>query len=340
MKAQTKKLIETLKTMKKIAQKSRTMPILSNLAILTDDLGIQFQATDLEITATQNVLVSQDFKKATYLISPSDLIDFLSASESLETTFQQLERELLIKTDGMTKSVFLDNDESWPLVDKDLKIDYTLSLTGLSEVSKAMSDDEARYHLNGVYFDSTNGAMVATDGHRLHKQAFDSILTPLDSFIMPKSAVKLLEDQSEIKVSRLTDGFLLAQLDNGLKLYIKALEGRYPNWQQFIPTKFKHSIKGNCEAFVKVLKKASKLADKKSRSIAFDENKLTCSSDMSIELKGIENKAPKIGFNCDYLQDAISCIDAEDIILDVNDSLSPALIKNKSFTAVILPMRV
>lgn len=345
MKAQTKKLIETVKTLKKVAPRKASMPILSNLAVLADDLGLRFQTTDLDVTATQNVLVSQDFKKATYLVNPSELLDFLQASEAFETTFEQLDNELFIKTDGITKRL-KSVDNEWPICTKDLNLDYTLNLTGLSSVAKAVSDDNLRYHLSGVYFDADKNCMVAVDGHRLHKQEISGILTPLDSFIMPKLAVKLLESENEVRMSRLSSGFVECQLDDGLLLTIRAVEGKFPNYQQLIPSTFKHSIKGSSEAFSKVLRKASKLADKKSRSIAFEGNTIECSKDMTIELKDIDNSIqegiynPRIGFNCDYLLEAIEQTDSKELAIQINDKHSPCFLKSGNFEAVIMPMKV
>jgi DNA polymerase III subunit beta len=343
----TKELLTMIKTCKKVALTRNTMPVISNIAFIADDLGLRLQATDLDVTLTHNIAVSLDLKPNTYLVQPGELIDFLSASDDFWTEIKQSDdaSKLMFKTDKMTKEIGVDAEQAWPLLNKDLGELTSINVSDLEKVACAASDDETRWHLTGVYFDHVNQKLVATDGHRLH--TVDTIGIR-DSFILPKIAVDLIKGFNDrVLFSRVVDGFINIGLKDSFGLTVRVIDGKYPNYHQFIPKHFKSSISGDSEDFVKILKKASKLADKKTRSVTFEDNFLECNVGLKIDLGSINNLSPendgqyneRFGVNCDYLLDAVKQASGNiDIML--NDSVSPMFFESKGFQAVIMPRRV
>jgi DNA polymerase-3 subunit beta len=341
----TKELLTMIKTCKKVALTRNTMPVISNIAFIADDLGLRLQATDLDVTLTHNIAVSLDLKPNTYLVQPGELIDFLSASDDFWTEIKQSDdaSKLMFKTDKMTKEIGIDTKQEWPNLNKDLGELTSINILGLDQVACAVSEDPTRFHLMGVYFDHVNQKFVATDGHRLH--TVDTIGIK-DSFILPKLAVDLIKGFEErVLFSRVADGYINIGLKDSFKLTVRCIEGKYPNYQQFIPSNSKQAIRGHTDNFIKTLRKASRLANKKSRKIVFNNESLECGDGMSISLDGINNKDDsgkfneKIGFNVDYLLDAIKQTNDE-LSIEMNDSLSPVFFKSKEFTAVVMPMRI
>jgi DNA polymerase-3 subunit beta len=163
---------------------------------------------------------------------------------------------------------------------------------------------------------------------------------------MPDKAVKLCINQDYIEVQHDNNKHYIT-LNASTRLVVRNIESKYPNWQQFVPQAFKHEIQGNTKDFTSLIKKAEKLADKKSKSIAFDENKLRVNPDLTLDLGNIKNTMlddktfnPKIGINASYLLDALTCVDQDNVSIKMNDSLSPVRISSQSFEAVIMPMRV
>lgn len=133
---------------------------------------------------------------------------------------------------------------------------------------------------------------------------------------------------------------------------IRLIEGKYPNYQQFIPQKFLYNIVVPREAILSSLKRVSLLANQKSKAImmCFSENKLEITSnnpelgdakeELDISYSGPELK---IGFNAKYIEDVLKNIDQENIELEVNDQLSPGVLKshNKNdYINVVMPMRI
>ena len=336
-----KTLLDAIKQAKTLVERRNTMPIIQNLAIITDDLGIRIQSTNLDVSFEKSLAVALDFKPSVYLIEPKELKDFVDCIDSNYIELAQTENGLELGFKDLKKTL-TDQSEAWPKIDfLSSALKESINTMGLKNVSLAMSEDETRFHLMSVFFDA-KGFLVATDGHRLHKSLSTTFKT---SFIMPEKAVKICINQDHIEVQHDNNKQYIA-LNASTRLVIRNVESKYPNWQQLIPDRFKHVIEGNTKDFTSLIKKAEKLADKKSKSIAFDENKLRVSPDLTLDLGNIKNMQddksynPKIGINASYLLDALTCVDQDNVSLKINDPLSPVRITSQAFEAVIMPMRV
>ena len=133
---------------------------------------------------------------------------------------------------------------------------------------------------------------------------------------------------------------------------IRLIEGKYPNYQQFIPQKLTHKIKIPRESILSSLKKVSLLANQKSKAIlfSFSSNKLEITSsnpelgDAKDELD-IDYTGPdlKIGFNARYIEDVLKNIEQESVEIELNDQTSPGVLKahgKNDYINVVMPMRI
>jgi len=224
----------------------------------------------------------------------------------------------------------------------------------------SVSNDETRYHLNGVYFEQqTEGyIMVATDGHRMSliKRAISSdkpfishgVIIPRKGLYEIKKLLEAMDGEFEIAI----DGAQLIVRHDQTTLMIRLIEGKYPNYSQFIPQKLSQKIKINREAFLQSLKRVSLLANHKSKAVtlAFSNGKMEITSnnpelgDAKEELEiNYTGQDIKIGFNAKYIQDVLQVIQDEDVDLEINDQLSPGLMRphsDKNYTCVVMPMRI
>ena len=133
---------------------------------------------------------------------------------------------------------------------------------------------------------------------------------------------------------------------------IRLIEGKYPNYQQFIPQKLTHKIVVPREMILSSLKRVSLLANQKSKAIlmSFSDSKLEITSnnpelgDAKEELD-INYKGPdlKIGFNARYIEDVLKNIEQEHVEFELNDQLSPGVLRahnNGDYLNVVMPMRI
>jgi DNA polymerase-3 subunit beta len=239
---------------------------------------------------------------------------------------------------------------------KALKIEQSVLRDMLKKTAYAVSNDETRYVLNGVFMGLKGDKLtvVATDGRRLALIEHD-IEVPKGSeaeLILPTKAVneleRLLADKGDVKLS-IGENQILFELDS-TTLASKLIEGTYPNFRQVIPTESKERIALERELLLAALHRASILASEKSQSVKlnFAKNTLTITATtpevgeaketLSINYKG---KELTIAFNPQYMMDPLRNLDADEVFVELTDELSPGVIKvNAPFLYVLMPMRL
>ena len=225
----------------------------------------------------------------------------------------------------------------------------------------SVSTDETRYHLNGVYFEIVGGTgfrMVATDGHRMsivNRTQSDAKTTSATGVIIPRKGlgeIKKLLDGVEGTVEIAIEGSQFILKHTSTTLMIRLIEGKYPNYQQFIPQKLTQKIEINRENFLTSLKRVSLLANQKSKAVQLNltNGKMEISSnnpelgdakeEIEVDYHGTEMK---IGFNAKFITDILTSIAEDRIDFELNDQLSPGLVRphnDTSYTCVLMPMRI
>jgi DNA polymerase III subunit beta len=254
----------------------------------------------------------------------------------------------------------LSPDEFPPLPDltdaNEYKLDQVALRDGLKKTGYAISTDETRYVLNGIFhsFKDAKLTLVATDGRRLAMVDFDVEFPASQEvdFILPTKAVqelqRLLGDQGDVRV-RVSQNQVMYEVGKSL-LFSKLVDGTYPNFRQVIPGPAKHRVTLDREPFLKAVQRISILAQDKSSSIkvAFSPDNidlLASSSDVgeaheSIPVK-YNGKSMVMAFNPEYLQAPLRNLATDEVHLDLIDEMNPGVIRiNEPFLYVIMPMRV
>jgi DNA polymerase-3 subunit beta len=226
----------------------------------------------------------------------------------------------------------------------------------LAKTSFAMSRDETRYVLNGILFIIKPSfiRLVATDGRRLAVAESKMQLpkTQERKMILPTKAVgeltKILGDDGEVKVAFSENQ---VSFDVGAtKLVSRLIEGEFPNYEQVIPKETKEKIGIQRQLFLAALRRAALFTNTDSLAIKIEAAKdrvvLSKSTpyigeareEMAADYKG---KEISIGFNPDYLIDALKSIDAEMIDFEVADPEKPGVIRmGDEYVYVVLPMQL
>ncbi len=360
-----KDLINLIGKTQNIVEKRNTMPILVNILLEADNNELKVFATDLEVSLTDacSVKIIVPGKVA---VSAKNLYEITKElSEGIIQLHKKENNWLEIKQGKyLSKIVGISADE-YPIFpsysgDGFIQIESQVLKDMIDKTIYSVSNDETRYHLNGVYFEQqTEGyIMVATDGHRMSliKRAISSdkpfinhgVIIPRKGLFEVKKLLETLGGNFEIAI----DGAQLIVRHEKTTLMIRLIEGKYPNYSQFIPQKLSQKIKINREAFLQSLKRVSLLANHKSKAVtlAFSQGKMEITSnnpefgDAKEELEiNYTGKEMKIGFNAKYIQDVLQVIQDEDIDLELNDQLSPGLMRphnDKNYTCVVMPMRI
>lgn len=361
-----KDLLNLIGKTQNIVEKRNTMPILVNILLDADKDSLRVFATDLEVSLTDaaKAKVLQSGKAA---ISAKKLFEISKELTEGPIKLTKKENNWLIIEQGKYRSQIIGvNPEEYPIfptynTQNFLKISAAVLRDMIDKTLYSISNDETRYYLNGVFFEispSTGLKMVATDGHRMSLIAKPTIETKAQNqqgVIIPRKGLyeikKVLENvENTVEISVEGSQFILK--DESTILMVRLIEGKYPNYQQFIPTKLSQKLLINREAFLSSIKKVSMLANEKSKAIQLNLSKgkmeiVSNNPEMGDAKDEIEvdytGADIKIGFNARFIQDILNSISQDQVDFELNDQLSPGLVRphsDSTYTCVIMPMRI
>ena len=353
--------LEGLQQVQHVVSTRTTLPILSNVMLEADGERLRLTTTDLDVGVTGQVGAVVERPGATTLPARrlAGIVRELPASEvSIEVDGK--DAASIRSGPSFFKILGLPKDEFPPLATfdeaKEFKIEQKLLKEALKMTSYAISTDETRYVLNGIFCAFKGGSLtlVATDGRRLAMVEHDVEFPESNEreVIVPTKAVhelaRLLDDEGEVRVS-VSDSQIAFELNDNL-LVSKLIEGNYPNYRQVIPEETKHRVTLERETFLSTVNRISLLASEKSNSVKFvfseDQIDVTANSPdvgEASETITVSYKGPEfaIAFNPDFLMAPLRNLDSDEVHLDLIDEMSPGVIKTEgSFLYVLMPMRV
>jgi DNA polymerase-3 subunit beta len=359
------KFLEGLQQVQGVVSSRATLPILSNVLLEVEGGELRMTTTDLDVVVSGKVAVDEvdDSGSTTLPVRKlSTIVRELPASEiaidvSDENAASMRCGNSFFKILGLPADDF----PPPPKFDdvKEFKISAQTLRDGLKKVAYAISTDETRYVLNGVFCQFKDGklTLVATDGRRLAMTDSDiEIPESMEtSVIVPTKAVNELQrllkeggDKAEVRI-RIGAKQIAFEMNNNL-LVSKLIEGNYPNFRQVIPGAAKHRVTLERESFLSAVQRVSILAQEKSNSvkISFTTDGIEITANSADIGEARESMAVKyngpdmaIAFNPEYLMAPFRNLDSDEVHLDLIDEVSPGVVRiNTPFLYVLMPMRV
>ena len=367
-------LLKAIAQAQSVVERRNTIPILANVLIEAEEMQVRFRATDLDVEIVDEANATVRRAGATTVIA---------------TTFHEIVRKLpegalvTISDDGSSgrmavnagRSNFslatLPREDFPAMAASDYDTNFSVpapALRRLFDKSKfAMSTEEARYYLNGVYMhvaDSGGSQVlrcVATDGHQLAQidAELPSGADGMPGVIVPRKTVNELRmileaDDQEIAVSVSESKVRFAA--PGITLTSKVVEGTFPDYTRVIPTENDKRLEVDAKEFAKAVDRVATVSSETSRvvklSLSEDQLQLSVNSpetgtaDEELEVAyqpGKDAPALVLGFNAKYLQEIAGQMDRENAVLLFNTSSEPALIRegdDDTAIYVVMPMRV
>jgi len=363
---QKDQLINGLQAVQNVVSTRTTLPILSNVLINAKDDRLELTATDLDVTVTCSV-EAKIKKPGSTTIPVKKLFGIIREMRSSEIDIETDDKNHTSIRSGASfyKINGLGSDEFPPMPkfkeDKKVTLPQDTVRTMMKKTSFAISSDESRYVLNGIFISLKDNkmTMVATDGRRLAlvDEEVDISEKSHGEFIVPAKAVfelnRLLQDKGEVEI-RFTDNqasfTLKDEKANSVLVITKLIEGNYPNYRQVIPGETKERIPLAREEFLHALRRAELMTSEKSNSVklAFGKNLLTITANspevgeaketIAVNYKG---KEMAIAFNPRYVIDPLTALTNDEVYLELIDELSPGVLKiNGPFLYVVMPMRL
>ena len=359
-------IINGLQAVQNVVSTRTTLPILSNVLMRAEGDRLEFTATDLDVTIT--CAVEAKVKKGGASTVPvKKLFGIVRELANADIDLQVDEKNVCSVQSGASfyKINGLSADEFPPPPkfgdDKKVTLPQETVRGMLKKTSFAISSDESRYVLNGIFISLKDHkmTMVATDGRRLAlaDEEVDISEKSQGEFIVPSKAVnelnRLLQDKGEIEM-RYADNqaaFALKDEKGGAILLIsKLIEGNYPNYRQVIPAETKERVALVREEFLHALRRAEIMTSEKSNSVKlnFGKNRLEITANSpevgeAKETLAVNYKGPEmaIAFNPKYMIDPLNALANDEVFLELIDELSPGVLKiNGPFLYVVMPMRL
>ena len=360
------KLIHGLQAVQNVVSTRTTLPILSNVLMKAEDNKVEFTATDLDVTISCTVEASVK-KKGSTTIPVKRFFGIVRELASPEIELEVDDKNVCSIRAGASfyKINGLAADEFPPVQkfkeDKKIVVPQEKIRSMLRKTSFAISNDESRYVLNGIYLvlKEHKMTMVATDGRRL-AMVDEEVDIPDNSqgeFIVPTKAVnemtRLLGEKGEVEIKFSENQVLMSLTDekgNAAVIISKLVEGNYPNYRQVIPNETKERVALPREEFLSAVRRAQIMTSDKANSVklTIGRNNLAITANspevgearetLAINYKG---KDMQIAFNPAYLIDPLGVLTEDEVFLELIDELSPGVLKiNGPFLYVVMPMRL
>jgi len=358
-------IIAGLQAVQNVVSNRTTLPILSNVLLRAEGGKLEFTATDLDVTVACSVEAKVEKAGATTVPVKKlfGIVRELNGEIEIETDEKKVTS---IRSGGSFFKVHgLAADEFPPLPkfkdDKKVAISQETMRAMLKKTSFAVSTDESRYVLNGIFISLKEGKMtlVATDGRRLAlvDEEVEISEKSAGEFIVPAKAVtelnRLLQEKGdvELKFGENQASFSLKD-DKGFSVLLitKLIEGNYPNYRQVIPGEPKERVPLHREELLAALRRAEIMTSEKANSVkmTFGRNTLAITANspevgearetLAVNYKG---KEMAIAFNPRYLIDPLAALAEDEVFIELIDELSPGVLKiNGAFLYVVMPMRL
>ena len=356
--------ITGLQAVQNVVSTRTTLPILSNVLLNAVGDRLTLTATDLDVTISKTVEAKVEID-GSFTMPVKKLLSIAREVGGSQIEIDVSKNQCSIKSGSSAYRVNGLSAEEFP-PNPNFSGQTTIQMpqdkvkTMLRRTSFAVSTDENRYVLNGLYlsFKENKLTMVATDGRRLALAEEDVELqddNPLE-VIVPTKAIqelsRLLGDKGdvEIQITENQVSFGLKENDGtGSLIVSKLVEGAYPNYKQVIPAESKHRVTLDKEELFHALRRAEIMTSEKANSVklTFSENSLTFTANspevgesretMAIKYEGEETS---IAFNPQFFIDPLKALEEDEVHFEFTDQLSPGVVKvNHPFLYVIMPMR-
>tara|TARA_B100001027_G_scaffold214668_1_gene187279 strand:- start:1633 stop:2760 length:1128 start_codon:yes stop_codon:yes gene_type:complete len=366
-------LLKALSHIHGIVEVRHTLPILSNIILEAKDDKLILSSTNLDIYCSDKIKaeVSKSGEISVSAVTFFEIVKRLPSGSEVLMMMEENENEIKLTCGRSKFNLSTLKTDDFPIIsDNDLSTNFVLSADELMRIIDktkfAVSNEETRYYLNGIFLHKAERnsiqflRAVATDGHRLAQ--YDIPLPQgaedITGIIIPKKTIyefrKVLDDANgDVSISMNENKIKFSF--NDLKVVSKVIDGTFPDYTKVIPQKNDKNFKTNNSDLKNAIDRVSAVAaneESKSRAIKFCVENNLLSLRVESQSKGSANEIidvnysgdkVDIGFNSKYIIDICNEVDGDEISISLSDSISPAIILDKTdenLFFVLMPMRI
>jgi DNA polymerase III subunit beta len=363
-------LLKSLGHVHRVVERRNTIPILANVLVRAENGKLSLKATDLDLEVIETIPAEVSPTGATTV--PAHM--FYEIVRKLPDGAQVVleasgDRAIMSIRAGRSRFTLqtLPESEFPDLAAGDMGHSFKLGNGDLrrliDKTQFAISTEETRYYLNGIYLHTAGSAAsstlraVATDGHRLAQVELPAPegATGMPGVIVPRKTVgemqRLIEDNGGEVVVELSAGKIRFTIGD-VVLTSKLIDGTFPDYGRVIPNGNDKELVVDKKDFEAAVDRVSTVSSERGRAVklALSDGKLVLSvtnpdSGSATEELEVDYAADAldIGFNSRYLLDIAAQIEGDVAVLRLADPGSPTLIQDKDAKGalyVLMPMRV
>lgn len=361
--AEREKLLNPLQAVIGVVERRQTMPVLANVLLGVRDGRLSITATDLEVELVAGTEVSAQ-QAGDITVPGRKLLDILRALPDKAPVSLAMESEKIVVKSGRSRfSLSTLPAAEFPVIE-DINAEQTVTVerSALSRLLEkthfSMAQQDVRYYLNGMLLEIDGDTLrgVATDGHRL-------ALSETKLAHKAKSAQQVIVPRKGVlELQRILDGDGTCDLSIGsnhvraqigdVRFTSKLIDGKFPEYSRVIPAAPAAAIKADRDVLRQALQRTAILSNEKYRGIRITvkKNAITIQAhnpeqeeaEEEIEV-GYDGADLEVGFNVNYLLDALAAIDGTEVELGLTDSNSSCLIRSPGASGsryVVMPMRL
>jgi len=356
-------ILKPLQTVVGVVERRQTMPILSNVLLSVQGNKLSVSATDLEVEMVAEAEV-QGEAGGEITVPGRKLHDiFRALPEGTNVEITQAGDRVTVKGGRSRFTLSTLRAADFPTIDE-IGAKQTLRLTRadlrqlVEKTHFSMAQQDVRYYLNGLLLETERKRLraVATDGHRLALSEADLIgaATRDEQLIVPRKGVlelsRLLDGEGEVQLA-LGANHIRVHLD-GVRLTSKLIDGRFPEYGRVVPAQPRNVMKADRNLLRQALQRTAILSNEKYRGVRLEltTNSVVLQANNPEQEEAVETleveysgDAMEIGFNVNYVLDALAAVDSDQVELGISDANSGCVIRepgNDKTKFVVMPMRL
>jgi DNA polymerase-3 subunit beta len=358
-------LLRPLQLVSGVVERKQTLPILANILVVVEKNSVTITATDLEVELIVNIPLDKPAEVGKTTLPARKLLDICRALPEEAALDLSVEKERAVLRCGKGRFTFAALPAAeFPVLEKvqpeaEFTVPQAQLRRQLERTQFAMAQQDVRYYLNGMLIELKPERMitVATDGHRMalcdtraqHPCKQDK------QVILPRKGVlelqRILQEQEGDVTVQITSNHIRFAT-GAVTLTSKLIDGRFPDYQRVLPPTSDKVVEAAREALCQALVRTSVLSNERFRSVRMqfkpgglhlhthNPEQEEAEEDLAIDYQG---EPLEVGFNANYLLDALNAIAQEKVRMYLTDGNSSAQIEGAEPDGckyVVMPMRL
>jgi DNA polymerase-3 subunit beta len=356
-------LLTPLQSVIGVVERRQTMPVLANVLLSARENRLSITGTDLEVelVAAHAVSVQQ---AGDVTVPGRKLLDIFRALPEKTSVSLTTDGERVALRAGRSRFTLSSLPAAEFPVIEEINSQQVLSVSQgalrrlIDKTHFSMAQQDVRYYLNGMLLETEGKALraVATDGHRLAlcETPLQAAAKTAQQVIVPRKGVlelqRILGSDGELELAIGTN-HVRVQIGD-IRFTSKLIDGRFPEYGRVVPSTPTKIVQADRDPLRQALQRTAILSNEKYRGI-----RLTLHSDLltvqahnpeqeeaedQLEV-GYKGDDLEIGFNVNYLLDALAALDTDKVEIGLNDANTSCLIRAPGTTDtkyVVMPMRL